>query len=88
MSKEELIGLLNDLGIDSYYYSLEDGPFGDGKIILEKTFNHYADKEYEVWNVFSVDRGRQNEKSFYSESEALQDIYDRLKRDQEYRNKH
>jgi len=85
MTKQELIQALDDIAVDRKSYSLEDGIAG---VILEKTTNHYGDdKEYDIWNVYEVDRGRVGEKTFYSENEALMDIYERLKHFQEYRKK-
>jgi hypothetical protein len=63
MTKSELIKALDEIGVDRKSYSLDDGVAG---IILEKTTNHYGDnKEYDVWNVYEVDRGRVGESFFF-----------------------
>jgi len=80
MNKQQLIEQLNALGIKPSYYSL-DGPSIDG-IMLERTVNHYSsNKTYHEWRVFEQERGiRYNEKIFYLEEEAYNDIYERLKK--------
>jgi glutamate synthase domain-containing protein 1 len=80
MNKQHLIEKLTELKINRGYYSL-DGPFIDG-IMLVRTVNHYtSNRQYDEWRVFDHERGdRYNEKIFYSEEEAYNDIYERFKK--------
>ncbi len=81
MNKEELVKALTELGVKPDHYSLNGGRYTETTIVLEKTNNHYdLEKGYDVWNVFFFERERFDEKSFYTESEALLDIYDRFKK--------
>lgn len=74
MSKEELINALDELGVNRNEYSL-DGRLVEG-LMLDRTTNHYGvDKQYYEWRVFYNNRGiRHDEKAYYSESEAYENI--------------
>ena len=79
MSKEELIKRLNDLGVKHNKYSL-NAQLIEG-IIIDRTTNYYLnDQQYDEWRVFFNERGtRYDEKVFYKEEEAFDDLYRRFK---------
>ncbi len=78
MTKQELIEKLNGLGIPTNYYSL-DGRFIEG-LMVDICENHYGNnKTYKEWRVFYQERGdRYDEKMFYTETEAYQDVFERF----------
>ena len=84
MSNQELINKLNELGINPNQYSL-DGPIIEG-LVIDVSENYYGDnKTYKEWRVFDQERGnRYNEKVFYKEAEAYQDVYERFEKNKKY----
>lgn len=80
MSREELIKHLNDLAVKPDRYSL-DAKLVEG-IVIDRTTNHYLnDKKYDEWRVFVNERGtRYDEKIFYKEEDAFDDLYRRFKK--------
>ena len=81
MSKKELEEKLNKIGINKDFYSF-GGVYTDGTLVLDESINYYSnDKQYKEWRVFLHERGiRYDEKIFYNEEAALDDMYERLKK--------
>jgi len=84
MTKTELIKSLNNIGVHPRNYTLDNEPYKDSSWVLERSYNHVNNTKYEMWNVFSFERGkRYDEIAFSSENEACSYIYEKLKRWQE-----
>ena len=84
MKKQKLIESLINLGVKTKHYTLDNEPFKDSSLVLERTTNHAKDMEYDEWRVFRLERGeRFEEKIFYSEDQACLYMFEKLKHQQD-----
>ena len=80
MNKIELKEKLDGMAIDPDYYTLDGGTFMNSSVILDHSYNHYSgNNKYDEWRVYFIEWGaRYNEKIYYSEEEACDDIFERF----------
>ena len=86
MNKEELGKILIKLGVEPRNYTLNGPPYKDSSWVLESKFNLM--KFSNIWSVFNFERGViYDKKSFDTEDEACNYIYQKLKKHQELFNR-